>query len=347
MISLSVCNSAVAGMLISFGTVLGRLMPSQILFMSVFACFFFTLNQTIVSNILRAVDVGGSISVHIFGAYFGLALSWVLGKTYSLQGINSTVNYHSTMFSMLGTLFLWMFWPSANSGSIYWGSPHDQEIRLWTIINTLLSLTGSCIATFSMSMFFKGKIHMADVLNASLAGGVAIGSCCSIMQNSSWALVIGLIAGFISSLGFAKIGPWLSRKGLIDVCGVFNLHAMPGLFGGIAGAIVFAIYTVSAPSIVVNPSSGYDYSKQAGMQIAGTFISLGIALITGAACGLILCYFENIPAYDFFEDKVFFNIDIAEAEKRGKSDSIPNNESNMMQSSMVELKKISLDPNFC
>jgi ammonium transporter Rh len=162
--SLSVCNSAVAGMLISFGTVLGRLMPSQILFMSVFACFFFTLNQTIVSNILRAVDVGGSISVHIFGAYFGLALSWVLGKTYSLQGINSTVNYHSTMFSMLGTLFLWMFWPSANSGSIYWGSPHDQEIRLWTIINTLLSLTGSCIATFSMSMFFKGKIHMADVL---------------------------------------------------------------------------------------------------------------------------------------------------------------------------------------
>jgi ammonia channel protein AmtB len=122
---------------------------------------------------------------------------------------------------------------------------------------------------------------------------------------------------------------------------------MPGLFGGIAGAIVFAIYTVSAPSIVVNPSSGYDYSKQAGMQIAGTFISLGIALITGAACGLILCYFENIPAYDFFEDKVFFNIDIAEAEKRGKSDSIPNNESNMMQSSMVELKKISLDPNFC
>jgi ammonium transporter Rh len=313
-------------MLIAYGALLGRLMPNQILLMSVFGCFFYTLSETIVYDKLHVVDVGGSITIHTFGAYFGLALSWVLGRTYSLEGISATVNYHSNMFSMLGTFFLWMFWPSFNSGAIYWNSPNEQEIRLWTIINTVLSLAGSCLATFVMSKFFRGKLHMEDVLNASLAGGVAIGTCCSLMQNPVGAIVIGLIAGFVSTVGFGKLGPWLSAKGLIDVCGVHNLHAMPGLLGGIAGAIVFAIYTVSAPSIVVNPSSGYDYSKQAGMQIAGTFISLGIALITGAACGLILCYFENIPAYDFFEDKVFFDTHAPDPTmKRAKSYEIPRN----------------------
>lgn len=191
---------------------------------------------------------------------------------------------------MLGTLFLWMFWPSFNSGAIDWNTANLQSIRLWTIINTVLSLTGSCLGTFVMSKFFRGKLHMEDVLNATLAGGVAIGACCSLMQNPVGAIVIGLVAGLISSAGFGRIGPWLSKKGLIDVCGVHNLHAMPGFLGGIASAIVFGIYTVSGPSIIVNPSTGLDYTKQAGMQIAGTFISLGIALISGAFCGFVLSY---------------------------------------------------------
>jgi ammonium transporter Rh len=71
-------------MLIAFGALIGRILPSQILFMSVFGCFFYSLSETLVYDKLQVVDVGGSITIHTFGAYFGLALSFVLGKTHSL-----------------------------------------------------------------------------------------------------------------------------------------------------------------------------------------------------------------------------------------------------------------------
>ena len=39
-------------------------------------------------------------------------------------------------------------------------------------------------------------------------------------------------------VGYTSIQPWLERVlGLSDTCGVHNLHGMPGLIGGIGGAI--------------------------------------------------------------------------------------------------------------
>jgi len=51
-------------------------------------------------------------------------------------------------------------------------------------------------------------------------------------------LLIGLLSGFLSVFGYVYITPWLEEKlGVHDTCGVHNLHGMPGLMGGIAGAI--------------------------------------------------------------------------------------------------------------
>ena len=51
--------------------------------------------------------------VHTFGAYFGLAVSYVITRAKKSgeaeRPLNSSV-YHSDMFAMVGTLFLWMFW---------------------------------------------------------------------------------------------------------------------------------------------------------------------------------------------------------------------------------------------
>ena len=83
-----------------------------------------------------------------------------------------------------------------------------------------------------------GKISIADIANASLAGGVAIGSTCD-HANHPTAFVIGVLAGVVSTFGFAVVQAKLQDKlKSVDTCGVLNLHGGPGLLGGVAALFV-------------------------------------------------------------------------------------------------------------
>jgi len=46
--------------------------------MACIATIGYTLNEVIVYDIIGIQDVGGSIAIHSFGAYFGLTLSLIL-----------------------------------------------------------------------------------------------------------------------------------------------------------------------------------------------------------------------------------------------------------------------------
>jgi len=84
---------------------------------------------------------------------------------------------------------------------------------------------------------------MEDIVNATLAGGVAIGAPCGVVANTGIALLIGLVAGTVSTIGFTKLTEILNHKiGLHDTCGINNLHGIPGLMGGLISAMVVASY---------------------------------------------------------------------------------------------------------
>ena len=84
---------------------------------------------------------------------------------------------------------------------------------------------------------------MEIILNATLAGGVAIGSSADLVVAPWAAMLIGTIGGALSSIGFQKIGPWLSHKlNLQDTCGVNSLHGMPGIFAAIVS--IFYIFSM-------------------------------------------------------------------------------------------------------
>ena len=120
-------------------------------------------------------------------------------------------------------------------------------------INTYLSLSASVIASIIIARITKGKkLEMEIILNASLAGGVVMGANADIIARPFGSMLAGFIAGAISSLGYAYIGPFLSRKiNLHDTCGVHSLHGMPGVIGAIVSAIV-------ASRGVENFGSNYD-----------------------------------------------------------------------------------------
>ncbi|MGE5390385.1 MAG: ammonium transporter, partial [Deltaproteobacteria bacterium] len=233
------------------------------------------LNEWIIleSGLLRGfLDTGGSVVIHAFGAYFGLGVvAGTLRRFKDKPGVESDLV--SNQFALLGSMILWLFWPSFTSALV------APERVVLTAVNTIFALCGATIATYIFSRLIRGKIEIADIANAALAGGVAIGSTCN-MTNPGYALCIGLMAGTLSTLGYTVIAPKVEQliKGS-DTCGVHNLHGMPGIFGGIAGIIV---------------------TGAAGIQLIGILITVILAFIGGKITGLILDLLgtKNVPYSD-------------------------------------------------
>ncbi|KAK2113827.1 hypothetical protein P7K49_008093 [Saguinus oedipus] len=67
-----------ATVLISFGAVLGKTSPIQMLIMTIIEIAFFAGNEYLVGEIFKASDIGASMTIHAFGAYFGLAVAGIL-----------------------------------------------------------------------------------------------------------------------------------------------------------------------------------------------------------------------------------------------------------------------------
>lgn len=309
---------SVASILIAFGAVLGRVGPLELLLMSIFGIIGYTLNESLVYEVLHVYDNGGSTAIHSYGAYYGVTVTFILSR-FSTPRKEPQPTYLTTTMAMIGTFFLWMFWPSFNAGVF----PSTQFERSLTVSNTVLSLVGSCLGTFIVSGLFREnhKFEMEDILNATLAGGVIIGAASGLLENVGGALAIGFIGGIVSTFCFMKLNAGLKNcMGLYDTCGVHNLHGIPGVLGGILSAIVIASYQ-SAPLSQAGMDNLNFYSQisdertltdQAGIQIAGTFISVGIGILFGLVAGLVLGCIYKFENQEFFEDVMYFNVPIEE-----------------------------------
>ena len=249
------------------GAVLGRLRLYQYALLAVVAVPAYLLNEWLVLDgglgVTKGfVDSAGSIVIHAFGAYFGLGLAVALTNE-AQRSLLIESNEVSDQFSMLGSMVLWIFWPSFCCAVV----PPEQMPR--TAINTILALCGATLVTYLTSVFLrKGRLGAGDMANAALAGGVAIGATCN-LANPLTAFVIGAVAGAICVVGYTIIQPALQKLlKSVDTCGVHNLHGMPGLFGG-----VVAIFVV--PGI-------------AKAQLAGIVVTVVLAFVTGTVGGYLI-----------------------------------------------------------
>ena len=261
-----------ASLLICAGAVLGRIKMHQYLLMALLFIPFYALNEwLLLSGGLGWVeegsflDTGGSIVIHAFGALFGLgvAVSMTTRKEFETP-IESDAT--SDRFSLLGSMMLWVFWPSFCAALV---TPPEVPR---TVVNVIIALCASTLATYVVSLAIRGKIDIADIANAALAGGVAIGSTCAQVSPTA-AFVIGIVAGALSTVGFAVIqGRFQDAIGKIDTCGVLHLHGLPGLFGGLAAIV--AVDGINA-----------------GAQTKGILTTVVLAIISGLIVGRILSLF--------------------------------------------------------
>ena len=99
-----------AALLISFGALIGRATPSQMCAISIAEAVFYSINKVIiVFGLLKAKDGGGTIIIHMFGAYFGLACAYILGPQEKASSENNSASRVSDVFSLAGRCERWVF----------------------------------------------------------------------------------------------------------------------------------------------------------------------------------------------------------------------------------------------
>ncbi|XP_056638836.1 ammonium transporter Rh type B [Diorhabda sublineata] len=319
--SLYKADIAAASVLISMGVVLGKTSVQHLILMGFIEIIIYSANSHLGSSILQVADAGGSIFVHAFGAYFGLAVSYVLNrKKENKEGNSETAvslqeaNYTSDLFAMIGTVFLWLYWPSFNAIEV------ESEGRGRAVVNTYLALSSCTVTAFATSALLtpEKKFDMVHVQNSTLAGGVAVGAAANLMIQPLGAIIVGIIAGFISVFGYVRLTPIIEKSlGISDTCGVHNLHGMPGILSGLLSILMAAIATENMylndlheiyPSRGMKAETVRSAGTQAGYQLLGLVVTLAVAIVTGLITGYILSFTKRIPAQLEYNDATHWEL---------------------------------------
>ncbi|RJX24215.1 MAG: ammonium transporter [Dethiobacter sp.] len=268
-------------LVISAGMFLGQVKTWQYIIIGLLFVIAYSINEWFLFTYLEGVaDMGGSLLVHAFAAYFGYGMILSL-RHKKIMDAPMKVTVHSVSFVWLASMLLWMLWPSFTTALL---AP-DQVIG--GMLATYMALMASTVITYLVLLAIHKKIDPLVYTYAILAGGVAIGSTVDLV--GPWAaFAIGLLAGIVSSLCFVYLHPTLEKVlGVRDVMGVHNLHGVPGILGAL-----FAIPFAGAIQVTA---------------AVGTFV---IAIVTGLVAGLIMRAFGRNEEY-ILDDAESFSMEDA------------------------------------
>lgn len=326
---------ACAVVLISFGAVIGKTSPVQLLVMALLEVPVFALTEWAVLKYIKINDAGGTILIHLFACYFGLGVTFVLYRPSLSKGHDKEVSsYHSDILCLLGTLFLWVFWPSFNSALTLKG---DDQHR--AVLHTFIGLSSSTLTAFALSAMFNknGKLTMADLQNVTLAGGVTVGASVDMMVSPVAAYSLGILGCTACFFGYKYLTPFLSRHMKIqDQCGIHNLHGLTGLISSTAGicAILLATEETYGPSMYqifshrappegdpkllelrvlipeLKAGLGRTAEEQALFQLVAIFATIAASTTGGLLTGVVLklhCL-ASPSDDDCFDDEIFFDV---------------------------------------
>ncbi|XP_061604180.1 LOW QUALITY PROTEIN: rh50-like protein [Phyllopteryx taeniolatus] len=319
---------AYAVVLISFGAVLGKTSPLQLLVMALLEVPAFAVTEWAVLKYLKINDAGGSILIHLFACYFGLGVTFVLYRPRLNEGhAKENSSYQSDILAMMGILFHWVFWPSFNSALTLKGDDQNRAI-----LHTFIGLCASTITAFALSALLNknGKLSMADIQNVTLGGGVTVGASVDMMILPAAAHALGTVGCTACMLGYKYLSPLLAKWFRIqDQCGIHNLHGLTGLISWIC-AIIMANEEVYGPSLydtfrhrtpkegdpkllelqALIPGLQPGLGRTAREQAAAIFSTIAVAAIGGMLTGVVLKMpYLASPSDDLcFDDQLYFDV---------------------------------------
>jgi len=172
-------------------------------------------------------DFAGSIVVHAVGGWLALPAVVLLGARYNRYRKDGAVSAHppsSIPFLALGAWILTVGWFGFNVMS----AQTIDKISGLVAVNSLMAMVGGTLAALIFGKNDPGFLH-----NGPLAGLVAVCAGSDLMHPLG-ALVTGAIAGGVFVVMFTLTQ---NKWKIDDVLGVWPLHGLCGLWGGIAAGI--------------------------------------------------------------------------------------------------------------
>ncbi len=172
-------------------------------------------------------DFAGSIVVHAVGGWLALPAVVLLGARYNRYRKDGAVSAHppsNIPFLALGAWILTVGWFGFNVMS----AQTIDKISGLVAVNSLMAMVGGTLAALVFGKNDPGFLH-----NGPLAGLVAVCAGSDLMHPLG-ALVTGAIAGGVFVVMFTLTQ---NKWKIDDVLGVWPLHGLCGLWGGIAAGI--------------------------------------------------------------------------------------------------------------
>ena len=204
-------------------------------------------------------DFAGSVVVHAVGGWIALPAVILLGARrgrYTKEGQISAHPPSSIPFLALGAWILAVGWFGFNVMS----AQTIDKISGLVALNSLMAMVGGTLAAWIV-----GRNDPGFTYNGPLAGLVAVCAGSDLMHPVG-ALVVGLVAGALFVYMFTLVQ---NRWKIDDVLGVWPLHGLCGLWGGLAAGIFGAK--------ALGGIGGITFTGQ----LIGSALGVGIALIGG------------------------------------------------------------------
>jgi Amt family ammonium transporter len=204
-------------------------------------------------------DFAGSIVVHAVGGWIALPAVILLGARrgrYTKEGQISAHPPSSIPFLALGAWILAVGWFGFNVMS----AQTIDKISGLVAMNSLMAMVGGTLAAWVV-----GRNDPGFTYNGPLAGLVAVCAGSDLMHPVG-ALFVGLVAGALFVYMFTLVQ---NRWKLDDVLGVWPLHGLCGLWGGLAAGIF--------GTKALGGLGGITFTGQ----LIGSAIGVGIAVVGG------------------------------------------------------------------
>lgn len=242
---------------------------------------------------LPCLDFAGGTVVHASSGISALVVAIYIGKRKGYPG--EAMKPHNLVFAFIGACLLWVGWFGFNAGSAL----AADGLAAAAFVNTHFAAAAAVLSWLLAERIRDGKPSVLGGITGAVAGLVAI-TPASGFVTPMWALVIGLLAGFVCYWSVALIKP---KFGYDDSLDAFGVHGVGGTLGAIlTGA--FASEAVGGTAGAIEGNMGQLVNNTVGVLL--TWIFAGIATwiilkIVDAITGLRVEEQDEVQGLDITE----------------------------------------------